>query len=158
MDTEYEASHDTYRIARKMLDILPLILRVMAGEMRTSETPYSGHQMPVLAQLQVRPYTLSELAERLTVSPSTMSTMITAMENNGLVLRERDSRDRRVVWIHITDHGHSVFHQFQDQVAERIAPLLHALDPNERERLANGLGVLAEVFAAAMERDPQLNS
>lgn len=138
------------------MDIIPLVMRVMSAEMRTSpHSPASG-QVSLLGMLEFRPYTLTELAERHSVSSPTMSSTVTTLEERGWVRRERGQHDRRVVWVSITPAGRAVLDDIQHHVAQRIAALLAGLSDEDRERLTDGLTLLRDSFAAALAEDPQL--
>ncbi|HYO89439.1 MAG TPA: MarR family transcriptional regulator [Candidatus Limnocylindrales bacterium] len=147
---------DTYDIARMTLDIIPLVMRVMSGEMRSTDWAMNPGQMPVMGALIRRRYTLSDLAERLSVSAPSMSATVSTLEARGWLTRERDTDDRRIVWIALTEEGQRAYEDSQRQVAERIALLLEPLSSDEREQLAGSLELLASTFAQAMERDPLL--
>lgn len=146
------------RVAHSILDIIPLVMRVMAAEIRASGRALSSAHTPLLGMLQYRPYTLSDLAERNSVSAPTMSNTVTAMEERGWVSRRRSESDRRVVWIEITEEGRAALEDIQNHVAKRISGLLSDLTPDEQEQLAVGLRLLRDSFAAALERDPQLGN
>ena len=65
----YMTQPSATELAHRTLDIIPLVMRVMSAEMRTSKhAPASGH-VSLLGMLQSRPYTLHELAERHSVRP-----------------------------------------------------------------------------------------
>jgi DNA-binding MarR family transcriptional regulator len=148
---------DTYDIARMTLDIIPLVMRVMSGEMRSTDWAMNPGQMPVMGALIRRPHTLKDLAERLSVSAPSMSATVSTLEARGWLTRERDAQDRRIVWIALTEEGRRAYEASQQQVAHRIARLLEPLSEQEREQLAGSLHLLAFTFAQAMERDPLLN-
>ncbi|MCU0497595.1 MAG: MarR family transcriptional regulator [Anaerolineae bacterium] len=143
-------------IAQKMLDILPLVMRVMAGEIRAAGQSMNTDHAPIIGLLQLRPYTIKELAERLSVKTPTMSNMITTMEERGWVTRRRDEQDRRVVWIELTPAGASAQNAMMTHMIERIAGLLEGLPAKDQDHLIEALTVLREVFADALERDPAL--
>jgi len=52
--------------------------------------------------------THSELAERLHVTPSTITKMINRMEKSGFVERRADAKDHRVSRVYLTDEGRAV--------------------------------------------------
>lgn len=131
-------------------------MRVMSAEMRSStHSPASGH-VSLLGMLQFRPYTLTELAERHSVSSPTMSSTVTTLEERGWVKRDRSQQDRRIVWVSITPEGKTVLDDIQGDVAKRIALLLDGLSDEDKERLIDGLTVLRDSFAAALAQDPLL--
>ncbi len=146
----------TIEIAYRTLDIIPLVMRVMSAEMRSSKhAPASGH-MSLLGMLAQRPYMLNELAERHSVSSPTMSSTVTTLEERGWVKRERSTEDRRVVWVSITQEGRDVLDEIQHHVAVRIAALLDGLSEADQQHLIDGLTVLRDAFAAGLAQDPQL--
>lgn len=148
------AKPSTTSLARRTLDIIPLVMRVMSAEMRSSQHGVVANHVSTLGMLQFRPYTLTELADRHSVSSPTMSSTITTLEGRGWVKRERDQADRRVVWVSITPTGQEVLDDIQDKVAQRIAALLDGLSDEDEARLIDGLTVLRDAFAAALDRDP----
>lgn len=146
----------TREIARRTLDIIPLVMRVMSAEMRNARHAFSSGHMPLLGMLSTRSYTLSELAERHSVSLPTMSTTISTLEERGWVTRQRSTEDRRMVSIEITQTGRDILDEIQNHVQERIAGLLAELSQADQDSLAEGLTVLRDVFAAALAQDPTL--
>ncbi len=65
--------------------------------------------------------TPGELAARMGLSPSATTSMLDRLEAAGHVVRSRDSTDRRVVTVSITNHAQEVGYQV-------FAPLARALD------------------------------
>lgn len=47
----------------------------------------------------------SDLIHYLATTPAAVTTILDRMEKNGLVERERNDSDRRIVWIHVTPKG-----------------------------------------------------
>lgn len=47
----------------------------------------------------------SDLAPHLATSPAAVTMLLDRMEKHGLILRERDAADRRIVWVSITEVG-----------------------------------------------------
>src|SRR3954465_10896257 len=57
-----------------------------------------------------RPVTLGALAQAEQVSAPTITRLIVGMERDGLVRREADAGDGRVVWLHPTPTGARLLH------------------------------------------------
>ncbi|MWV42064.1 MarR family transcriptional regulator [Paenibacillus sp. HJL G12] len=53
-------------------------------------------------QVRMKP---SELTPLLATSPAAVTMLLDRMEKNGLITRERDGSDRRIVWVSISDKG-----------------------------------------------------
>ncbi|RKN72388.1 MarR family winged helix-turn-helix transcriptional regulator [Paenibacillus ginsengarvi] len=56
----------------------------------------------LLTQDQMKP---SDLLEHLNTTPAAVTTLLDRMEKNGLIMRQRDDQDRRIVWIIPTEKG-----------------------------------------------------
>jgi MarR family transcriptional regulator, organic hydroperoxide resistance regulator len=131
-------------------------MRVMAAEMRHVEGGVVSSHVPLLGVLRLRPHTLSDLAERHSVSAPTMSNTVTTLEERGWARRVRSDEDRRVVWIEITEQGLDILDRIERQVAARIADLLNDLTEEQCRMLVNGLTVLRDTFAKGVDSDPTL--
>ena len=65
-------------------------------------------QFAVLEALyHLGPMTAGEVSQKILKSGSNLTTVIDNLERDGLVRRERDTNDRRVVHIHLTEAGSS---------------------------------------------------
>jgi DNA-binding MarR family transcriptional regulator len=47
----------------------------------------------------------SDLIQYLSTTPAAITTLLDRMEKSGLIARERDLEDRRIVWIRLTEKG-----------------------------------------------------
>src|SRR3990167_10872104 len=91
--------------ARDILDIIPLVMRTVAAELRSAgEMPAPAH-FGLLSILSVQPRRLTELAAIQGVSLPTMSNSISAMVEHGWAARAVPGGDRRVVMIEGTAGG-----------------------------------------------------
>lgn len=65
-------------------------------------------QFAVLEALyHLGPMTAGEVSQKILKSGSNLTTVIDNLERDGLVRRERDANDRRVIYIHLTEAGSS---------------------------------------------------
>lgn len=83
--------------------------------------------------------TMGELCERMYLACSTATDLIDRMERNGLIDRERDPRDRRLVRLRIKDEGHRVIASVMEARINYLASVLERVPVEERERLAAAL-------------------
>src|SRR5215470_8579521 len=91
--------------ARDVLEIIPLVMRTVAAELRSAgELPAPAH-FGLLSYLSEHPRTLTELAALQGVSLPTMSSSIAAMVERGWVKRNAPEEDKRVVMIEVTATG-----------------------------------------------------
>jgi DNA-binding MarR family transcriptional regulator len=76
--------------------------------------------------------TLGELAAAEQVQPPTVTRLVASMESAGLVAREIDSVDRRVVRVRITAEGRRNLQRIRTLKNAFLTRRLAALDPAER--------------------------
>jgi len=144
---------DLHEIARRTLEIIPFVMRVMGAEMRSTRLDIAPSHMGLLGMLTVRPYTLGELARQMAVSAPTMSNTVSVLEERGWVTRERDTIDRRVVYVALSPNGREMLRAIDQFTAERISEILAPLSEIERQTLLEGLTLLNDRFAAAMSNE-----
>jgi DNA-binding MarR family transcriptional regulator len=101
----------------------------------------------LMASAEKESTTAVEVARRVHLGASTMVGVLDRLEAKGLVTRERDSGDRRQVWVRATDAGRVL-------VAQTPFPLQHALERafqkmslEERARVAECVERLVELMA-----------
>jgi DNA-binding MarR family transcriptional regulator len=105
-------------------------------------TGVSAAQLSALSVLLGGPRTIGELAAAEQVQAPTMSRLIRQMESQGLVHRERDDRDQRIVWIRSTDAGARILASGRELRVAALAREIDALTAAERRALVRGLAVL----------------
>ncbi|HEX9670264.1 MAG TPA: MarR family transcriptional regulator [Thermoanaerobaculia bacterium] len=88
------------------------------------------------------PRTLGELAAAEQVTAPTMSRLVAALEADGLVAREPDPRDGRVVRLRATAAGLRLIERGRARRTARLAARLQALAPAERAALARTVALL----------------
>lgn len=132
--------------AEETLNIIPLIMRVVAAELRQMEQPLMPPQLAVLNFLVDGPHNLSELAEMSAVRLPTMSGTITKLVNEGYVTRTRAMHDRRVVMLTLTENGRLLLETIGQHLIARLSTLLSPFSEQELTQLLAGLSVLKQVI------------
>ena len=133
--------------ARDVLEIIPLVMRTVAAELRAAgELPAPAH-FGLLSVLTERSRTLTELAALQGVSLPTMSSSISAMAERGWVKRTGPEKDRRTMLIEVTAAGRAALERVARCAETHLAEVLAPLDALSRRRLQGGLGVLRHIFA-----------
>ncbi len=92
------------------------------------------------------PMSQQVLAEQLRLEKSTVSRLITHLEQRGWVMRVRDPHDTRMFRLHLSEEGHEQAELLTTSLAERHQRLLAALKPDEQEALAYGLTALVRAL------------
>jgi DNA-binding MarR family transcriptional regulator len=132
--------------ARALLQVMPLVMRAIAAELRSGgEMPAPAH-FGLLMKLREQPRTLTELARHWGVSLPTTSNSIAALAQRGWVRRSSPASDRRVALIEITSAGRAVLDRVGKMAEARLAEVLAPLDLSSHRRLQGGLAVLRNVF------------
>ncbi len=109
-----------------------------------SQYGLTGPQLTVVKILEsLGDMSLSELSERIHAQNSTVTGIIDRMQREGLVLRSRSSRDRRVVHIRLTAKGRDLATRIPLQPAEILREALQSLSSDESAALLAILDKLA---------------
>jgi len=88
------------------------------------------------------PLRLSELARREAVSVPTMSRVLAALDEQGLVVRTPDPQDARGVLVTLSDDGAQRLSQVRSHRTALVARRLGRLDAEQRATLAAALPAL----------------
>lgn len=103
-------------------------------------TGISGAQLFVLAELGADPgQALGELVERTLTRQSTVSGVVAALVERGLVRRERSPRDRRLVLLSPTPAGRALLRTAPRTAQGALVEGLARLPLRQRKALADGL-------------------
>jgi len=98
------------------------------------------------------PLTIGEQAEHLGLSAATTSELVARLEERGLVTRMRDDRDRRRVFVWLTDAGRASARAHPRVLADdALKRAVHAMRPTDRAALVQGLRALLEAGLEAEE-------
>lgn len=124
-----------------------LLRRLRAADVEAGMTPARLSALSVLTF--GGPCSLTELAEAEQVSPPSMSRMVGALEEAGLVTRRRDPDDGRAVRLEATAEGRSLLEEGRERRVGRLAELLSRLEREEVETVARSAEVLDEMLARA---------
>jgi DNA-binding MarR family transcriptional regulator len=104
----------------------------------------SNHQAGILEQLDpAAPITVGELAQRLGVTPATVSIQLARLVRLRLVLREADPGDGRRVRIRLSEAGDRMRNLRSLLDPERVRAALARLTEPEREAAIAGIRALA---------------
>ena len=77
------------------------------------------------------PISVTALADREMVRPATMSRMVSALVDEGLVRRRDDKTDGRGVLVTVTAKGRRVYLKAQQQRLEQLSDALNGLTPDQ---------------------------
>lgn len=86
-----------------------------------------------------------EAATELGLAPNTASTLVSRLSADGLLIRTADPDDRRVGRLRLTAPAQRIADESRATRRATLGAALARLDPDQRDRLSEGLVVLAEV-------------
>jgi len=107
-------------------------------------TPAQERAMRIVARND-EPLRMTELADRLGIVPRSLTTVIDALEEDGLVRREVDPRNRRAILLHLTDRGTAVRDELREGRRRAAEDLFAPLAEEDREALGSLLARLDSV-------------
>lgn len=95
------------------------------------------------------PLSQRQLADKILRSSGNLTMVIDNLERDGLVGRERDQKDRRVMTVSLTPRGHKLIEMLMPQHVQNVLGVFTALSPEELTQLASlskklGLSLQAE--------------
>jgi DNA-binding MarR family transcriptional regulator len=105
-------------------------------------TPAQAGLLRLLAQTPGR--SQRELADDLGMPPSRFVSFADDLEERGLIERRRNSNDRRLYALHLSERGLEMLAQLREAAAAHEQHLCQALSPDEHQQLTGLLRRLAE--------------
>ena len=94
------------------------------------------HGEPVINALgETGRLTMGDLARIVGLSVSSMTVIIDSLEQEGYVSRDRSTKDRRVIQLHLTASGKRLYHQSRDAQVRFANVVLSFLSRKEQDIL-----------------------
>ncbi|MBT9136512.1 MAG: putative HTH-type transcriptional regulator YusO [Firmicutes bacterium] len=144
----------TSQISREIVEDVERLLRTVGqiikkrGREILSDfeiTPPQFDALLILIQNGV--LTIGELGEKMYLACSTATDLVDRMERNGLVMRERDALDRRVIRLRVLDRGHQMLAEVMAARKRYLAEVLVKVSPEENRAMIVALTHLSELMA-----------
>ena len=132
--------------ARGLLDVVMLVMRTVAADMRKSPRPLAPAQMGMLMRIAAGPCTMSDLARYQAVSLPTISKSIDMLVRRGWVERWVDKHDRRQTIARLTPSGKRMLSHIRQRAERQVTRTLAPLTAAERAQLVSALNVLRRVL------------
>jgi DNA-binding MarR family transcriptional regulator len=117
-------------------------------------TPAQERALRMIGRSQ-EPPRMTELAEWLGIVPRSLTNVIDSLEEDGLVRREIDPRNRRATLLHLTERGAAVREDMRNARRAAAEELLAPLSPDDRQTLTR---LLTEIDAPGDARGYSLGS
>ena len=134
---------DRATVARLRLALLRLGRRLR----QRADAGVTPSQLSALVSIDRRgPLSLRELAAIEDIAPSSLTRIVTALDDQGLIARHPDAADRRVTVVELTAQGRALLAAARTRSAAYLAERVAALDPAEQALLADALPVLEKLL------------
>jgi DNA-binding MarR family transcriptional regulator len=136
---EYE---DPVQLADLLQRLTRRLRRAQAGRLAPlGLTPAQERALRMITRSS-QPPRMTELADHLGIVPRSVTTVIDALEEAGLVRREIDPRNRRAIRLHLTDRGRAVRDDMREARRQAAEDLFAPLTTDERKALAELLSLI----------------
>src|SRR5215469_10980264 len=151
-----ESTLSTATVDADVIDVTRLRVAIARLSRRLRRHEIAGLTPTQLAALSTversGPLRLGDLAALEGIAPSTLTRMVTVLEDAGFVTRRPDPSDARASTIAITELGRQTMGRLRDEGAALLAQGLLALTPDQRTALATALPSLEQLADAAAQR------
>lgn len=129
------------------------VLVAVAARSLAEEDAISLPQYRALVVLASRgPQRPVDLAQALNVDPSTTTRMCDRLEGKGLITRQRDEGDRRIVVLELSAGGRRLVDRVTNRRRNEIGQILAAVEPKERTNLIRAFTVFGNAAGEVPER------
>lgn len=133
-------STDTAALAARLRLAVTRLARKLRREAEPGITP---SMLAALSSVDHKgPLTMSELCAVEQVQPPSMTRIVAALVEVGLVTRESDPSDGRVAWVTVTREGRKLLDRSRGRKEAYLAKALRGLDAHELETLEEAAVIL----------------
>lgn len=135
-------------VDRDLVVSLRLAVGRLARRLRQqTEGEITASQFSALSSIaRLGPITLGKLASVERLRPPTVTRMVSAMEESGLVLRHADTDDRRIYRVEVTHLGRDLLERSRTRKDAYLATRLATLAPDELDVLRDATAVLERLL------------
>jgi DNA-binding MarR family transcriptional regulator len=131
------------------------IHRLLRG-LRSALPPggFNSTQLLILSQLAGGdPIRVGELAQRVSCSQPTATTVVNGLAATGLVQRIKDTEDGRAIKVTLTDTGLQALHELGRREAAYLDTLMNALPDDERATVIAAVPILLRMAASSVDAE-----
>jgi DNA-binding MarR family transcriptional regulator len=122
-----------------------LLVKELGGE-------FSRTEAGLLSTLSRGPRRITELAGHEGLAQPTMTSLVKDLERQGLVRRDRQTDDGRVVLVRLTDSGAGALEDYRSRLRELLARYLAEISDEQVEALAAATDALSQFIALLQQQ------
>ncbi len=141
--------------AREMLEVVPLVMRTIRGEMRNAREPsLTVPQFRTLLYLNRHGgASLSDVAAFIGLGLPAASALVDGLVSRDLVTREHDREDRRRITLQVTEMGRAAYQTAHRAAEACLAERIAGLGEDEQAIVVQALGILRPAFGASRQEE-----
>ena len=106
----------------------------------------SNNDMHIIEAVGLGGGNMSSIAAKLKITVGSLTTSMNSLVKKGYVKRERSEKDRRVVFIQLTNKGRMAYHHHAEFHRQMTEAVIAELNENETEVLVKALDGLRKFF------------
>ena len=145
-----ETLDESIEVARLFQEVMHLFKHSMNKLL--DETGMSAPQGMVLGLLSKnKKMKITELSHELCLSNSTVSGIIDRLEKQGMVMRERSEKDKRVVYVNISSEFKDMHKIFHNQLVKNIENIMSKGSMEDLHKISEGLEILKKLLSDQQE-------
>jgi DNA-binding MarR family transcriptional regulator len=144
-------SEDTF--AEELLTVPPLIFRSVRRKLYKTlpndvDMEISPLHFEIIALLyESGPLHSAEIGERLQIARAQVTRLLDKLADSGIVDRQIDISDRRMINIMLTNQGKAFFEQSHRTIMNAVKETLSCLDEKEQKDLSDSLRRMKEILS-----------
>jgi DNA-binding MarR family transcriptional regulator len=95
--------------------------------------------------------TMNDLSVKMRLANSTMTRMVDQLVQKGMVTRDPDPQDRRIVLVRLTEQGIQVRSNLKDTLQDLFSKVLGSLGEKQRDDILKSLTVLNDAIVQTLK-------
>ncbi|MBI3649253.1 MAG: MarR family transcriptional regulator [Actinobacteria bacterium] len=141
-----------------IVDLLQDVASALREELfrraREAGMPRFSRELLVILKVTKEPgITVNELARRTDIPKSQVSSFVTRLAAEGVLRKEKDPRDQRLIRLFLTEEGHRRAERWHGAYRTMLVRTVRSLSEEEAGNLMNGLVALRAALAPPAGRD-----
>ena len=144
-------SQQIAQVSSQLLPRAALVTRLLVSRL---DCRLSRTEIGLLNTLSDGPRRITELAALERLAQPTMTQLVKRLEREGLVARERQADDGRVVLVRLTPAGTAALEQFRTSAGAALGAHLAEMPDDEVQALAAATESLARLVQHLQEQSP----
>ena len=140
-------------IADNLISIHPLLYKSISKPLKHQSSITPGGMFVLGSLKRHGTQSMSDIGKCLSMPKPHVTVIVDKLIDEGLVERQSDPSDRRIVNILITERGFSVFESIKKEISENLKLKLMKLNEEEQEILATASRQVREILISILSRE-----